>query len=98
MPFLSERFRHHALVSEAERERWHIGGRHYLLTLASTPDSMELDVDDVGPGVGRGLILIASRDDASGEMTLRTFTSDPLPLQLVEKVADEARGCLPPIE
>lgn len=30
------------------REEWHYGGRYYLPTLASTPDSMDLELDVVG--------------------------------------------------
>jgi hypothetical protein len=80
----------------SEAERWHFGDRFYLLTLASTPDSMDLELDDVGPGSGRGTVLIASRDDETGAMTLRSFTDEPLAIELVEAFLAEERRTLPP--
>jgi len=83
-------------MSEAEREQWQACGRYYVATLASAPDSMDLELDDVGPGAGRGLVLLASRDDKSGAITIQVFSSDALPLPLVERFISEARRCLPP--
>ena len=84
-------------MSEDERERWHVGGRHYLVTMASTPDTMDLELEDVGPRAGRGLVLVASRNDGTAAVTVRGFSSEPLPLALVEQFLAEARHRLPPI-
>ena len=78
-----------------EVERWHHGGRYYLTHLASTPTSMDLELDDVGPGIGRGPIALASCDDATGELVVRVFTDAPLPLGLLELLLSEARTVLP---
>jgi hypothetical protein len=79
-----------------EREDWAFDGRHYMVTLASTPDTMDLELDDVAPSPSRGLVLMASRDDESGAITLRTFTSEPLALELLERFVGEAQRQLPP--
>ena len=78
------------------REDWHYGGRHYLLTLASTQDSMDLELDLVGDASGdQRPVLLASCDDESQDLTLSVFTSEPLPLDLIERFIGEARTSLP---
>lgn len=81
-----------------ERERWHVGGRYYMVTLASPPDTMDLELEDVGPGVSRGIVVLASRNDQSGQIIVRVWTNDPLPIELLEKFMAEAQRCLPPLE
>ena len=78
-----------------EVERWHHGSRYYLARLASTPTSMDLELDDVGPGIGRGPVALAWCDDATGELVVRVFTDAPLRLGLLELVLSEARTLLP---
>jgi hypothetical protein len=56
-----------------EAERWHIGERYYSVTVASTPDSLGLELDDVGPGVGRGTIAIPSKPDTGEAINVRLF-------------------------
>jgi hypothetical protein len=77
------------------RERWRFAGRYYLLTLASSPETMDLELDDVGPSLGRGPTLYASCNDATGAMTIRALTSDPLPIELLDEFLSEARLTLP---
>jgi hypothetical protein len=75
---------------------WHFGGRYYGVRLASAPDSMDLELDHLGPAPEQGTVMIVSRDDNSGDMTVRVFTDQPLPLVLVEQFVSEARRRLPP--
>ena len=77
------------------REEWHYGDRYYGVTLASTPDSMDLELDDLGPPPARGTVLIALCDDETQMLTLRTFTDGPLALDLVERFVHLAREQLP---
>ncbi len=42
--------------------------------LASAPDSMDLELDDIAPEPCRGLVMMASRSDDSGHMTVRVFS------------------------
>jgi hypothetical protein len=84
-------------VSDArsEVEKWTIDGRHYGLTLASTPTSMDLELDDLGPGVGQGLVALVSCDDETQELTVRVFTDRPLPNVLIEMLIADAGERLP---
>ena len=75
----------------SEVERWHIGGRYYVVTVATTPDSIDLELDDLGPEVGRGTVAIASKSDASGTINLRVFPDHELPIEVVEQFTAEAR-------
>jgi hypothetical protein len=79
------------LVMTAEADRWHIGDRHYGVTAASTPDSFDLELEDLGPGTGRGFIAIASMSDGIEAVTLRVLIDHPLPLELLERFIAEAR-------
>jgi hypothetical protein len=48
------------VMTNAELDRWHFGGRWYTTTLASdvhTRDGMGLELDDVAPAPGRGTVL-----------------------------------------
>lgn len=74
-----------------EAERWHIGERFYVVTFASTPDSLDLELYDVGPAVGRGTIAIASRPDGGEAINVRLFSDGPLPIEVVEQFVAEAR-------
>jgi hypothetical protein len=77
------------------RDEWHYGGRYYLLTLASTQDSMDLELDVVGDASGaQGPALLASCDDGSEDITLSVLTAEALPIELVERFLGEARRLL----
>lgn len=78
-----------------EVERWHHGSRYYLAWRVSTPTSMDLELDDVGPGIGRGPVAHASCDDTTGELVVRVFTDEPLPFSLAELFVSEARMLRP---
>lgn len=80
------------------RQRWHFAGRYYLVTLASSRETMDLELDDVGPSLGRGPTLYASCADDSGAITIRALRCDPLPIELVEEFLTEARLRLPSSE
>lgn len=78
------------------REEWHYGDRHYLLTLVSTQESMDLELDAVGDASGaQGPVLLASCDDETQELTVAVYTDEPLPLDLLERFIAEARRLLP---
>ena len=79
-----------------DAERSHFGDRFYGVTLASSPESMDLELEDFGPPPGRGLVMLASYDDDSAALAVRTFTNEPLPLELVEHFIGVARQQLPP--
>ncbi|MEL6890754.1 MAG: hypothetical protein AAFP84_04105 [Actinomycetota bacterium] len=79
---------------DVSEDRCFFGGRHYMVTFASSADDVSLQLEDTGPGVGRGFVAIAAKLDDSSETTLRTFTSDPLPLGLLTQFIDEARSRL----
>jgi hypothetical protein len=54
------------VMTNAELDRWHLGGRWYTTTLASdvqTRDGMGLELDDVAPAPGRGTVLEAFHDE-----------------------------------
>lgn len=74
-----------------EAERWHIGDRYYGVTRASTPDSLDLELEDLGPGTGRGFVAIASMPDGSEAVTVQVVVDHPLPLELLEQFIAEAR-------
>lgn len=75
----------------SEAERWHIGGRYYGVTVASTPDSLHLELDDLGPGVGRGTIAIASKPDGSSTINVRVFAEWSVPIDVVDQFLSEPR-------
>jgi hypothetical protein len=60
------------------------------VTLASSPDSSDLELEDLGPGTGRGLVAIASKRDGSDANTLQVI-ADPLPIELLDQLVAEAR-------
>jgi hypothetical protein len=72
-------------------------GRWYTTTLASdvaARDGIGLELDDVAPAPGRGLILEAFHDDTTREWTFTAHVTDPLPFELVERFIIEARARL----
>ena len=75
----------------SEVERWHIGERYYGVTAASTPQGFDLELDDLGPGVGRGLVAIASLPDDSEAISLQVFGAGALPIEVLEQFIAEAR-------
>jgi len=56
---------------------------------------MDLELDDLGPGIGRGLLALVSCDDESQELTLRVFNAEPLPAVLIEMLLADAGERLP---
>lgn len=83
------------MASYFNNERRTFEGRHYRLTLASTPETMDLELDDVGPAPGRGLIALASCDDTSHELTVRVFTDAQPPMDMLDRFLATARAELP---
>jgi len=83
-------------VNDQRNDRWKFEDRYYMANLASTQETMDLELDDVGPGVGRGPVIYASRDDETELITVRTFTSSPLPIALLQQFINEAQSRLPP--
>lgn len=79
-----------------EIERWHLGGRYYGVTVVATVDSTDLELDDLGPGVGRGCIAIATIADGTDEILVSVVTDDALPIDVLEQFTAEARRLLPP--
>lgn len=70
------------------REQWSIGGRHYLLWQMSGPDEDEVELEDVGPGLGRGSLL-ATRDDATGEISITADLEQPVPIEVLDRFVAE---------
>lgn len=90
------------MICHDERRSGTLGFRRplYTTTLASdvhTRDWMGLELDDVAPAPGRGTVLEAFHDDATGEVTFTAHVADPLPFELVEQFVAEARRRLPPL-
>jgi hypothetical protein len=56
-----------------------------------TRDGLGLELDDVAPSPGRGLVMEVFREDTTGEWTVASFVKDPLPLELIERFLAEAR-------
>jgi hypothetical protein len=85
-----------------ERDQWHFDDRWYDVTIAGVScldrDGMAFELDDIGPSPGRGLVLEAFRDGATGNMTFTSRTTEPLPFRLVEAFIAEARRTLSPTE
>ena len=57
---------------------------------------MDLELDDLGSGIGRGLVAMASCDDDSGDLVVRVFAEAGLPIAGVEQFLGEARERLLP--
>src|SRR4051794_34011891 len=85
-----------ATEGSSDIERWHVGGRYYSVTLATSPDAIDLELDDLGPGVGRGPVAIASQPDETDEISVSVVTVDALPVELLEQFLGEARRILVP--
>lgn len=73
------------------KDEWHYGGRYYLLTQYTDPESIGWELEDVAPTPGRGEVLDAKLHDDDGSLTVRVWTSDPLPIELVHRFVTEAR-------
>lgn len=52
---------------------------------------MDLELDALGPGLGRGCIATASRVDGFDAVTIRVFVENPLPIGLIAKFIEEAQ-------
>lgn len=81
-------------VMDSDVERWHIGDRFYGVTAAGTPDSFDLELEDLGPGVGRGLVALASMADGARSISLTVYDDRTLPIEVVEQFIAEARRSL----
>jgi hypothetical protein len=79
-----------------ESDKWFFAGRWYAATVASDAmrDGLGLELDDIAPSPGRGLVLEAFRSDTTGETSFTALTTEPLPLDLVERFVGEARRVL----
>lgn len=77
-----------------ERTRWTFGGRYYATTLASdvaTRDGIGLELDDVPPAPGRGMLYEVFQDNTTAEVTFTAFSTEPVPFELIEQFVAEAR-------
>jgi hypothetical protein len=54
-------------------------------------DSLDLELEDLGPGTGRGIVAIASKRDGGDATTLQVIADHPLPIELLEQLVAEAR-------
>lgn len=79
------------MIVTSEADKWHIGDRYYGLTVASSPDSLDLELEDLGPGTGRGFVAIASKPDGSDNIAVQVFADQSLPIELLEGFITEAR-------
>lgn len=80
-------------LSQAVSPRWEYGGRYYVVwkvTGGGTPDTLGWELEDVGPSPGRGIVLEAFHEDASGEFAFTAYTDRPLPFALVHRFVVEA--------
>lgn len=75
----------------SEAERWHLGGRYYGLTVASTPDSFDLELEEMGPEGERETIAVASMPDGGDAISLRVFSDESMPLEVMERFTAAAR-------
>lgn len=74
-----------------QRDEWLIEGRWYQPTIASDPEGLAVELDDVAPAPGRGLVMDAHRNDSTVEYTFACYAADRLPLAVVERFIAEAR-------
>jgi hypothetical protein len=87
------------VIESDDREQWHFGERWYAVSGVSevgARDGFSLELEDIGPAPGRGVLLVAFRDDQTGETTIDSKLIESLPLELVERFLAEARLRLPP--
>lgn len=92
--------RQHAPMTEGgdQRDEWLFDGRYYVVTAFSdvaTRDGFGLELEDVGPAPGRGIVLEAFWDDATGKFTFKSCTDGVLPFDLVEQFVRSAREASP---
>lgn len=69
--------------------RWFVDGRHHLATWLSAPESRELELDDVGPGPGRGPVAIGSIPDDGGPPTVEVVAGAALSAEVLRRFLDE---------
>jgi hypothetical protein len=74
-----------------QRDDWLIEGRWYSPGIASDPDGLAVELEDVGPAPGRGVVMDAHRHATTGEYTFAYYAEDRLPLAVVERFISEAR-------
>ncbi|MBY8862715.1 hypothetical protein K7711_40040 [Nocardia sp. CA2R105] len=85
-------------LSQAVTPRWEYGGRYYVVwrvTDSGEQDTLGWELEDVGPSPGRGIVLEAFGQDASGEFVFTAFTDQPLPFALVHRFVVEAAREIP---
>lgn len=85
-------------LSQAVSPRWEYGGRYYVVwrvTDSAGRATLGWELEDVGPSPGRGLVLEAFEQDASGEFAFTAFTDEPLPFALVHRFVVEAAREIP---
>ena len=88
------------MSASAGTERWHFVDRWYMVSGFSQvgPDEgFGLELEDVGPAPGRGVVLSAYYHDVTGEISIASRTSDPLPMNLIEQFTEEARRRIRPV-
>jgi hypothetical protein len=74
-------------------EAWHVAGRFYGVTVAGAPDSLDVELDDLGPAPERGTVArVVFPDDAPEQPTFAQYGDEPLPLALLEKFIAAARA------
>lgn len=80
-------------------ERWKYAGRYYNIVKFSDVldrDGFGWELEDIAPAPGKGVVLEAFWDDSTGDFTVRVFTDQPLPLELVRRFLNEASRGVPP--
>ncbi|GAA3005515.1 hypothetical protein [Actinokineospora diospyrosa] len=71
------------------RPPWEYDGRHYAVTAfsdVSTRDGYGWELEEAG----RGQVAEVFLDDTTGAFTIRVFTDEPLPFDLVHRFVTEA--------
>ena len=76
------------MTTSIETSRWLFGSREYDVTRF---DGNMWALDDVGPAPERGQVLVAFRDDVSGELYLTAFSKHTLPFDLTEQFLQAVR-------
>lgn len=76
----------------ATPDRWEYDGRHYLVDRCGDTSKYGFgwELEDVAPTPGRGVVLEAYLEGATGTALFRSYTDQPLPLALVERFVTEA--------
>ena len=82
------------MTAPDHQDRWHFDDRWYLITAFSevgSRDRFGLELEDVAPSPGKGVVLSAFYDDSTSRISISSKTADPLPLDLVEQFLEEVR-------